>query len=77
MTRHIPPHIPLHIQVNGQREPLAAPTLDALLRGKGVVPGARGVAVALNGEVVPAGRWAVTALAEGDDLEIVRPFSGG
>lgn len=37
MTRHVP-RISPHIQVNGQREPLAAPTLDALLRGKGWFP---------------------------------------
>jgi sulfur carrier protein len=65
------------IQVNGQPEALAAATLDALLRAKGVAPGARGVAVALNGQVVPAGRWRETALSPGDELEIVRPFSGG
>jgi sulfur carrier protein len=35
------------------------------------------VAVALNGQVVPAGRWPETRLSPGDELEIVRPFSGG
>jgi sulfur carrier protein len=65
------------IQVNGQPESLAASTLDALLRTKGVAPGAKGVAVALNGQVVPAGRWPETRLSPGDELEIVRPFSGG
>ena len=66
-----------HIQVNGKPESLAASTLDALLYSKGVVPGAKGVAVALNGQVVPAGRWPETTLSPGDELEIVRPFSGG
>jgi sulfur carrier protein len=65
------------IHVNGQPEPLATATLDALLRLKGIAEGARGVAVALNGEVVPVRRWAATTLRPGDDLEIVRPFSGG
>jgi sulfur carrier protein len=65
------------IRVNGQPEPLAAPTLDALLRAKGVDPAARGVAVALNGQVVPVRHWTETALKSGDELEIVRPFSGG
>jgi sulfur carrier protein len=65
------------IQVNGQPESLAASTLEALLRTKGVAPGARGVAVALNGQVVPAGRWPETRLSPSDELEIVRPFSGG
>ena len=66
-----------HIQVNGKPESLAASTLDALLHAKGVAPGAKGVAVALNGQVVPAGRWHETTLSPGDELEIVRPFSGG
>ena len=66
-----------HIQVNGKPESLAASTLDALLRTKGVAAGAKGVAVALNGQVVPASRWLDTALSPGDELEIVRPFSGG
>lgn len=66
-----------HIQVNGKIEPLAAATLDALLRDKGVAATARGVAVALNGEVVPAAKWTGTTLSAGDELEIVRPFSGG
>jgi sulfur carrier protein len=65
------------IQVNGQREALAAGTLDALLRIKGIEEGARGVAAALNGEVVPVQQWPSTVLRPGDALEIVRPFSGG
>jgi sulfur carrier protein len=65
------------IQVNGQPEPLATFTLEALLRTKRVTPGAKGVAVALNGQVVPVGRWPETRLSPGDELEIVRPFSGG
>jgi sulfur carrier protein len=65
------------IQVNGQPESLATFTLEALLRAKGVASSARGVAVALNGQVVPAGRWPETRLSPGDELEIVRPFSGG
>jgi sulfur carrier protein len=66
-----------HIQVNGKPESLAASTLDALLRTKGVAAGAKGVAVALNGQVVPAAHWPETTLSPGDELEIVRPFSGG
>jgi len=70
------------ICVNGHPESLDAPTpnpltLDALLRSKGVDPAARGIAVALNGQVVPVRRWTETALSPGDELEIVRPFSGG
>ncbi len=38
---------------------------------------AKGVAVAVNGAVVPAGSWAEARLAAGDRVEIVKPFGGG
>lgn len=64
------------IRVNGAAEPGAASVAELLAR-KGIAPGARGVAVALNGAVLPAGRWAETPLSPGDEIEIVRPFQGG
>ena len=36
-----------------------------------------GVAVARNSEVVPRSQWYVTALAEGDDVELVTAVQGG
>ena len=36
-----------------------------------------GVAVARNAEVVPRSRWHATALAEGDDVELVTAVQGG
>ena len=38
---------------------------------------ARGVAVALNGTVVPRQAWGDTRLKAGDDVEIVRARQGG
>jgi sulfur carrier protein len=38
---------------------------------------ARGVAVAVDAEVVPRGQWATHALAEGAQIEIVRAVQGG
>jgi sulfur carrier protein len=35
------------------------------------------VAVARNSEVVPRSQWYVTALAEGDDVELVTAVQGG
>jgi sulfur carrier protein len=64
------------IRVNGQDEALSAPTVAELLRARGIER-PRGVAVALNGTVVPAAAWPATALAAGDVVEIVRPFGGG
>lgn len=65
------------IRVNGRTEPLRAPTLAALLAAKDVDPAARGIAVALNGAVVPRGEWAATPLRVGDTVEIVRALRGG
>jgi len=66
-----------HIRVNGQDEPLAADTLAALLADKAVDTGQRGIAVAVNGAMVPRAAWAQTTLRPGDSVEIVRARQGG
>jgi sulfur carrier protein len=65
------------IRVNGQSEPLAVTTLDLLLAEKAVDTGQRGIAVAVNGAVVPRAAWHATALKPGDSIEIVRARQGG
>ena len=45
------------IRVNGETEPLAAATLAALLAEKAVDTEQSGIAVALNGAVVPRAAW--------------------
>jgi sulfur carrier protein len=65
------------IQVNGESEPLAAVTLESLLAEKAVDTGQRGIAVALNGAVVPRAAWPNTQLRPGDNVEIVRARQGG
>jgi sulfur carrier protein len=65
------------IRVNGQDEPLAAATLSALLEEKAVDTGQRGIAVAVNGAIVPRAAWPQTRLRPGDSVEIVRARQGG
>jgi sulfur carrier protein len=65
------------IRINGQTESLAAATIAALLDEKEIGADARGVAVALNGEVVPRAAWPETRLSPGDAVEIVRAYQGG
>jgi sulfur carrier protein len=65
------------IRVNGESEPLAVATLDGLLAEKAVDTGQKGIAVALNGAVVPRAAWPVTQLRPGDSVEIVRARQGG
>jgi sulfur carrier protein len=65
------------IRVNGETEPLATATLAALIEAKAIDTGQRGIAVALNGAVVPRAAWPQTALRPGDSVEIVRARQGG
>ena len=65
------------IRVNGESEPLAAATLAALLAEKAVDTEQKGIAVALNGAVVPRTAWPRTELKAGDSVEIVRARQGG
>lgn len=46
-------------------------------RGQAADGGKLGVAVARNSEVVPRSQWAATALADGDELELVTAVQGG
>jgi sulfur carrier protein len=71
------PMIAASIRVNGESEPLAAATLESLLAEKTVDTGQRGIAVALNGAVVPRAAWPNTQLRPGDSVEIVRARQGG
>ena len=65
------------VEVNGKREPLSAATLSALLADRGIGASGRGVAVAVNGAVVPRAAWPQTALRAGDTIEIVSAKQGG
>lgn len=65
------------IRLNGQERPLAAVTLIGLLREQDVDPEARGLAIALNGAVVPRRAWSETTVSNGDEVEIVKLFAGG
>jgi sulfur carrier protein len=64
------------IFVNGNEEPDAASVAE-LLERLGVAAGARGVAVALDGEVVPRSQWHAAALAPGSKVEVVGAIQGG
>ncbi len=65
------------ITVNGKTRDDIPATLADLLAAEGFGPGARGIAAALNGEVVPRRAWEATALSPGDRVEIVKVLQGG
>lgn len=52
-------------------------TVADLIAELGHDPGGRGVAAALNGEVVPRSRWPATEVADGDRVEILAAIGGG
>ena len=52
-------------------------SLDKLLQQHLELRKLEGIAVAVNGEVVPKGAWRERTLAAGDRLEIIRAVQGG
>jgi sulfur carrier protein len=66
------------IHVNGEARELApGTTVGALLAALDVPGGTRGVAVAVDAEVVPRGAWETTELDEGARVEVLRAIQGG
>jgi sulfur carrier protein len=68
----------MRIELNG--EPLDLPagaTLTDAVRESGADGEGRGIAVALDGEVVPRGEWATTEVREGQQVEVLHAVQGG
>jgi sulfur carrier protein len=67
----------MRLKINGVEEEVAAATVSELLTARGVDPAARFLAVAINGVVVRRSEWCSKTLGPSDDIEIVKPISGG
>ena len=65
------------IVLNGQPRELGAQTLAAALAELQVAGDARGVAVAVDGEVIPRARWEEVELDEGARVEVLTAMQGG
>lgn len=66
------------IQINGRAHELAAgATVQDALALIGISSEQSGVAVALNGTVVPRSRWAEHRVEEGAVIEVVTAAQGG
>ena len=66
------------IVLNGGACDLAAgESVLAVLGRLGLEPDARGIAVAIDGEVVPRADWASVALAAGARVEVLTAMQGG
>jgi sulfur carrier protein len=66
------------VVINGRprRLPEGA-TLEQAVREAGAPEDGRGVAVAVDGEVVPRREWGRTTLAEGQRVEVLSAVQGG
>jgi thiazole synthase len=68
----------MRIELNGEARELAAgATLDVAVRAAGAGEGGRGIAVALDGEVIPRSEWERTPLREGQAVEVLAAIQGG
>ncbi|HSK50245.1 MAG TPA: sulfur carrier protein ThiS [Solirubrobacterales bacterium] len=68
----------MKVEINGEMRELAEDAaLAAAVRAAGARGEARGVAVALDGEVVPRGEWEATPLREGQSVEVLAAIQGG
>ena len=66
------------IELNGKPAELAdGASVAAAVELAGVERARRGVAVAVDGEVVPRAEWEATPLREGQTVEVVRAIGGG
>jgi sulfur carrier protein len=66
----------MQVQVNGEwRDFPDDSTVEQLVREAGIPE--RGVAVALNGEVVRRGQWTETVVAKGARIDILTAVQGG
>jgi sulfur carrier protein len=66
------------ITVNGRAQDVDdGLTIAALLRELDLPAGSRGVAVAVDAEVVPRGEWDSRALGDGAQVEVVTAVQGG
>jgi sulfur carrier protein len=65
------------IFVNGEPRPRDGATIAELLSELGVEDRARGVAVAVDGEVVPRGEWPARRVNQGQRVEALSAMQGG
>jgi sulfur carrier protein len=66
------------IWLNGEQHDLApGMSLAAAVQATGADQGMRGMAVAIDGEVVPRAEWDDTIVADGQRIEVVQAVQGG
>ena len=67
----------MQLILNGTAITTTAVNLHSILQEQGLEPERSGIAVAVNGEVVPRSQWPVYELHDGDVVEIITAMQGG
>jgi sulfur carrier protein len=68
----------MNVVLNGEsRELRDGATVTDAVQASGAQPDGRGVAVAVDGEVVPRGQWTDTGLSDGQRVEVLQAVQGG
>ncbi len=68
----------MNLIINGEKRDVPdVEMLNTLMTRLNVAPEAKGVAVAINGTVVPRGEWPSTRLNTGDEIEVIHAVQGG
>lgn len=65
------------VAINGVEHELARPSVVAALAVLDCSPSRPGIAVAVNGDIVPRSEWADRPLRDGDEVEVVSAAQGG
>ncbi|MFN2594050.1 MAG: sulfur carrier protein ThiS [Actinomycetota bacterium] len=66
----------MNVVINGDTAEVdARETLEKLVSG--IAEDRRGVAAAVNGEVIPRSQWSGRKLSEGDRIEVLSAIGGG
>ncbi len=66
------------IELNGEPVELVDPaTVASAVQRSGAEPSRAGIAVAVDGEVVPRSEWDRTRLVDGQKVEVVGAIQGG
>jgi sulfur carrier protein len=68
----------VRVILNGERRELGiGATIEQAVAATGAGDRRDGLAVAVDGEVVPRGEWATTRLADGQRVEVLQAVQGG
>ena len=68
----------MHVKLNGQAQALPdGATVQDAIEAAGAPADGRGVAVAIDGQVIPRGAWSTTPLEEGREVEVLHAVQGG